>query len=75
VALSHQTILDKISNVRGAVMMAYPMGLPEWDVVKMSLDSKDGFKVSFNFCISGYEIHNMGILETLTLFNIESYDC
>jgi len=25
-------------------MMSYPMGLPEWDVVKMSLDSIDGVK-------------------------------
>jgi len=37
--------MDKIANVRGAVMMSYPMGLPEWDVVKMSLDSIDGVKV------------------------------
>jgi hypothetical protein len=28
--------------------MAYPMGLPEWDVVKTSLDSEDGLKVSKN---------------------------
>lgn len=46
VALTHQSILDKISNVRGAVMMAYPMGLPEWDIVKITLDSQTGLKVT-----------------------------
>mmetsp|Transcript_15774 Transcript_15774/g.17987 ORF Transcript_15774/g.17987 Transcript_15774/m.17987 type:complete len:285 (+) Transcript_15774:148-1002(+) len=44
IALDHACIMDKIANVRGAVMMSYPMGLPEWDVVKMSLDSIDGVK-------------------------------
>ncbi len=47
VAISHECVLDKIANVRGAVMMAYPMGLPEWDIVKQSLDSEDGLKVKY----------------------------
>lgn len=46
IALKQECILDKISNVRGAVVMAYPMGLPEWDIVKISLNSKDGLMVS-----------------------------
>ena len=41
-SLTLDCILDKIANVRGAVMMAYPMGLPEWDVLKISLDNEDG---------------------------------
>jgi len=41
VALSQSILQDKIANVRGAVIMAYPMGLPEWDLVKLSLDSDD----------------------------------
>lgn len=38
VALQKDIILDKISNIRGAVIMAYPMGLPAQDLVKISLD-------------------------------------
>lgn len=38
VALSMQCIEERINNVRGAVTMAYPEGLPEWDVTKMALD-------------------------------------
>lgn len=37
--------LDKIKellmNIKGAVMMAYPMGLPEWDTVKLNLDDNE----------------------------------
>ena len=45
VALNEEYLSDKIANVRGAVMMAYPMGLPEWDTAKMALDSIEGLKV------------------------------
>ena len=41
IALKSSVILDKIANVRGAVIMAYPMGLPEYDLVKISLDSEN----------------------------------
>jgi len=43
--LTEDELRDKISNVKGAVMMAYPMGLPEWDTVKLALDSIDNLKV------------------------------
>ena len=42
VALTIKELDDKIANMRGAVMMAYPMGLPEWDSIKLVLDSVDG---------------------------------
>merc|ERR1719502_2567647 len=29
---------DKLANMQGAVMMAYPMGLPAWDTVAQGLD-------------------------------------
>jgi len=45
VALTEFVIKDKLANVRGAVMMAYPMGLPEWDTTKLALDSIEGVKV------------------------------
>lgn len=33
-----QEINERINNLRGAVTMAYPKGLPEWDLVKIALD-------------------------------------
>jgi hypothetical protein len=41
---------DKISNVRGAVIMAYPMGLPEYDLVRRSLDD-ESLEVSLACCV------------------------
>lgn len=41
VALTSEMLDDKISNIRGAVMMAYPMGLPAWDTVSLALDGDD----------------------------------
>jgi len=38
VALTLPEITGKINNVRGAVTMAYPMGLPEWDLAHLALD-------------------------------------
>lgn len=37
-ALTLQGIQEKIDNVRGAVTMAYPMGLPEYDTVRHCLE-------------------------------------
>jgi hypothetical protein len=44
VALTEVELEDKLANIRGAVMMAYPMGLPEWDTVKRAVDSVDGLE-------------------------------
>lgn len=38
IALTIDGIEEKINSVRGAVAMTYPMGLPEWDLVRISLD-------------------------------------
>mmetsp|Transcript_25718 Transcript_25718/g.52659 ORF Transcript_25718/g.52659 Transcript_25718/m.52659 type:complete len:285 (-) Transcript_25718:93-947(-) len=46
VALTATELKDKLSNLRGAVVMAYPMGLPEWDTVKLVLDSEEGLQGS-----------------------------
>lgn len=32
---------EAIQNIKGAVMMAYPMGLPEWDVVRLNLEDAE----------------------------------
>ena len=33
---------DKLDNIRGAVVMAYPMGLPEFDTVRLTIESESG---------------------------------
>jgi hypothetical protein len=46
-ALTSRGLQEKLDNVRGAVMMAFPMGLPEWDPVRLLLEdtahAPDGF--------------------------------
>ncbi|RHY86546.1 hypothetical protein DYB35_002267 [Aphanomyces astaci] len=41
VAISQNVLQEKLDNFRGLVMMGFPMGLPEYDVVQLLLDSKD----------------------------------
>ena len=38
IALTMEGIEEHIRNVRGAVTMAYPVGLPEWDMTCIALD-------------------------------------
>lgn len=35
---------EKLDNIRGAVMMAFPMGLPSWDTVKLTIDGTEGLQ-------------------------------
>jgi hypothetical protein len=42
VAISMDILQEKLDNMRGSVMMAYPMGLPEWDTVRLTIESCDG---------------------------------
>jgi len=44
VALTEEGLNEKLSNVRGAVIMAFPMGLPKWDTVKLLLDGNEALK-------------------------------
>jgi hypothetical protein len=46
VPLTKQLLTDAVDVVRGAVMMCYPMGLPEWDLVRLCLEDKEGTSVS-----------------------------
>lgn len=39
VAMDAAVLCDKIANIRGAVMMAFPMGLPPHDPIKLLLDA------------------------------------
>ncbi|DAZ93959.1 TPA: hypothetical protein N0F65_001094 [Lagenidium giganteum] len=41
VCMNKATLEEKLMNIRGAVMMAFPMGLPPYDPVKQLLDSAD----------------------------------
>jgi len=42
VILNKTMLQDAVDTVRGAVMICYPMGLPEWDLVRMLLEDKEG---------------------------------
>ncbi|GIL57388.1 hypothetical protein Vafri_12633 [Volvox africanus] len=39
--LTAQALQENIDNVRGAVMICYPMGLPEWDPVRQGIEDKE----------------------------------
>ncbi|GAX83567.1 hypothetical protein CEUSTIGMA_g10992.t1 [Chlamydomonas eustigma] len=41
VVLTEAMLKDAIDNIRGAVMICYPMGLPEWDLVRENLEDKE----------------------------------
>ena len=32
---------EKVDHIRGAVMICYPMGLPEYDFVRMALENRE----------------------------------
>ena len=42
VALNAQLLQEKIRNIGGALTIAYPMGLPEWDPARLTLTDDDG---------------------------------
>jgi len=39
--LTKKDLMEAIDVVRGAVMIAYPMGLPEWDPVRMDIEADE----------------------------------
>lgn len=49
VALSESMLKDKLQEVKGAVMMCYPMGLPQFDPMRMILDGQDGGPAAVRF--------------------------
>jgi hypothetical protein len=38
----HSALKEAVDNIRGAVMICYPMGLPEWDLIRMLLEDREG---------------------------------
>ena len=39
--ITAKMLSDAISNVRGAVMICYPMGLPDYDIVRQILEERE----------------------------------
>ena len=42
IPITLEKLQEKMDNIRGAVTMAYPMGLPEWDVVRQTIEGIQG---------------------------------
>lgn len=43
-AVSIALLTEKLDNMRGAVIMSFPMGLPEWDTVRLTIEGIDGLE-------------------------------
>jgi len=41
-SVSLRILQEKLDNIRGAVTMAYPMGLPTWDTVRLTIEGNEG---------------------------------
>ena len=39
--LTKAALEEAIDNIRGAVMIAFPQGLPEWDLVRQALEGTE----------------------------------
>ena len=46
IPVSLEMLQEKLDNIRGAVVMCYPMGLPEWDTVRLTIEGIDGLEGS-----------------------------
>ncbi|CAM9622894.1 unnamed protein product [Sphacelaria rigidula] len=44
IAVTQEALDEKMDNLRGAVTMAYPMGLPEFDPVRLTIEGEDGLQ-------------------------------
>jgi hypothetical protein len=65
IPLTRAALEAEVDKVRGAVMIAYPMGLPEWDLVRLALEDDEdlaGTQVGVRgggMCVQG-EMHAAG---------------
>lgn len=39
--MTKATLEEAVDNIRGAVMIAFPQGLPEWDLVRQGLEGTE----------------------------------
>lgn len=44
VAITQAILQEKLDNIRGAVTIAYPMGLPKWDTIQLTIEGIDGLQ-------------------------------
>ncbi|CAM9212566.1 unnamed protein product [Ectocarpus fasciculatus] len=44
VAVTQEALDEKMDNIRGAVTMAFPMGLPEFDPVRLTIEGGEGLE-------------------------------
>lgn len=44
VSVSLALLQERLDNMRGVVIMAYPMGLPEWDTVRLTIQGNEGLE-------------------------------
>eukprot|EP00600_Ochromonadales_sp_CCMP1393_P004995 CAMPEP_0174954854 /NCGR_PEP_ID=MMETSP0004_2-20121128/658_1 /TAXON_ID=420556 /ORGANISM="Ochromonas sp., Strain CCMP1393" /LENGTH=285 /DNA_ID=CAMNT_0016202719 /DNA_START=23 /DNA_END=880 /DNA_ORIENTATION=+ len=42
IATSLAVLNEKLDNIRGVTIMAYPMGLPEWDTIRLTIEGNEG---------------------------------
>eukprot|EP00595_Chromulina_sp_UTEXLB2642_P003666 CAMPEP_0196761960 /NCGR_PEP_ID=MMETSP1095-20130614/1280_1 /TAXON_ID=96789 ORGANISM="Chromulina nebulosa, Strain UTEXLB2642" /NCGR_SAMPLE_ID=MMETSP1095 /ASSEMBLY_ACC=CAM_ASM_000446 /LENGTH=227 /DNA_ID=CAMNT_0042112105 /DNA_START=180 /DNA_END=863 /DNA_ORIENTATION=+ len=42
IAITLNMLQEKLDNIRGAVTMAYPMGLPTWDTIRLTIEGIEG---------------------------------
>ena len=49
VALTFKVVRECLDILRGAVSIVYPMGLPEYDPVRMELENRDDFLNMYSF--------------------------
>eukprot|EP01035_Chromulina_nebulosa_P019287 gene19287-25147_t len=42
IAITLNILQEKLDNIRGAVTMAYPMGLPTWDTIRLTIEGIEG---------------------------------
>ena len=41
IVLTKGALEEAVDNIRGAVMIAFPQGLPEWDLVRQALEGTE----------------------------------
>jgi hypothetical protein len=41
VPLNSKMLSEKVEEVKGAIMICYPMGLPQWDVMRLIVEDSD----------------------------------
>lgn len=75
VNMTTKSLRDAVDNIRGAVMICYPMGLPEWDIIRAELeDTQDlaGTSVSdyahgVRPALTEYSVYHQSILLAIGL--------